>query len=119
MRLLGQAGLERLSTNHNMAHAGPFGPDDEDTDLDDGYGGFGIRRRQRPRGAKTKPPPVPSDEGRKLMASGSFGTSIDSQIRAKMGTQLARSLLSRELGIDRVKSVTKNKLLSHVHLPST
>lgn len=118
MQLLGHAGLQRLFTNHNMAHAGPFGPDDEDMDLDDGYGGFGVRRRQRPRGAKSKPPPVPSEEGRKLMESGSFGTSVHSQIRPKMKGRLARSLMSRELGVDRVNSVTTNKLLSHVSLSS-
>ena len=117
MQLLGHAGLQRLFTNHNTAHAGSFGPDDEDMDLDDGYGGFGIRRRLRPRGAKTKPPSVPSEEGRKLMESGTFGTSIHSQIRPKLKTQLARSLMSRELGVDRVNSVTTNKLLSHVSRP--
>lgn len=117
MQLIGHAGLQSLFTNHNTAHAEAFGPDDEDTDLDDGYGGFG-NRRPRPRGAKTKPPSVPSEEGRKLMDSGTFGTSISSQISPKMKTQLARSLMSRELGVGRVNSVTTNKLLSHVLLPS-
>lgn len=119
MQLLGHAGLQRLFTNHNTAHSESFGPDDEDTDLDNAYGGFGNRRRSRPRGAKTKPPSVPSEEGRKLMESGTFGTSIHSQIRPKIKTQLARSLMSRELGIDRVNSVTTNRLLSHVFLPSS
>lgn len=119
MQLLGHAGLQRLFTNHNMAHAGSFGADDEDMDLDDGYGGFGVRRRQRPRGAKTKPPPVPSEEGRQLMESGIFGTSVHSQICPRIKTRLARSLMGRELGVDRVNSVTTNKLLSHVFLPST
>ena len=118
MQLLGHAGLQRLFTNHNAADAGLFGPDDEDVDLDDGYGGFGVRRRQRPRGAKTKPPPVPSEEGRNLMESGLFGTSIHSQVRPRTKTRLARSLMSRELGVDRINSVTTNKLLSHVYLPS-
>lgn len=119
MQLLGHAGLQRLFTNHDTTHTGPFGPDDEDLDLDDGYGGFGLRRRQRPQGAKTKPPPVPSEEGRKLMDSGSFGTSIPSHIRGRMKTRLTTSLMSRELGIDGVNPVTTNKLLSHViHQPA-
>lgn len=115
MQLLGHAGLQRLYTNHNTTNTGLFGADDEeDVDLDDGYGGFGARRRRRPRGAKTKPPSVPSEEGRKLMNSGSFGISTHYQNRPRIKTRLARSLMSRELGIDGGNSVTTNKLLSHV-----
>ena len=115
MQLLGHAGLQRLYTNHNTTHTGRFGPDDEeDVDLDDGYGVFGARRRRRPRGPKTKPPHVPSEEGRKLMDSGSFGISTPYLDRPRMKTRLAGSLMSRELGINGVNSVATNKLLSHV-----
>ena len=116
LQLLGHADLQRLFTNHDTARAGSFGPDDDaDVDLDDGYGGFGALRRPRLKGAKTKPPPVPSEEGRELMNSGLFGTSTHYQNPPGVKAQLARSLLSRELGIDRTNPVTTNKLLSHVY----
>lgn len=116
MQLLGHAGLQRLFTNHNAANFIPFGPvDDEDIDLDDGYGGFGAQRRPGRKGTRTKPPPVPSEEGRKLMASGTFGISMIHQSRLRAKTRLGRILMRRELGIDLGNAVTTNKLLSHVN----
>lgn len=123
MQLLGHAGLQRLFTIHQPTNTGVVGPDDDDyddddddVDINDGYGGMGARRRQRLKRGKTKPPPVPSEAGRELMDSGSFGTSNRYQIHSRTKTRLARSLMNRELGIGRLNPVTINKLLSQVNM---
>lgn len=77
----------------NLGHL-VFGEGD-DEDEDDFH--FGYRRR--PRGSDPdRFPKVPSDKGRELMDSGTFGANdIYSPIKTKK--QLARRILDRELGI--------------------
>ncbi|KAJ8120487.1 hypothetical protein O1611_g10355 [Lasiodiplodia mahajangana] len=70
---------------------------DDDADDDDG-GRWGTRLRRRPRPDKTRFPKVPSDKGRELMNSGTFGAiDVSSPLRKKK--QLARRILDREMGI--------------------
>lgn len=97
MQLLGHAGLRRIFADHTSGRRAVL-DDDNDSETDNtGYGGVGARhRRGRGRKAFEK---VPSDEGRKLMASGTFGANDrpeDSYTRKK---KLAYRLMRRELGL--------------------
>ncbi|KAK4893403.1 hypothetical protein LTR27_008299 [Elasticomyces elasticus] len=88
-------------------------PDEDDDDEDftnDAYLGFGSRRRRPPRRPIVggRYPKIPSEEGRKLMDSGNFGTNDRcdhtscgeplSQPTLHKRRKLAHRLLSRELG---------------------
>ena len=67
--------------------------------LDDGFGGLATRRRRRDKGSGKKFPPVPSEEGKKLMDGGVFGSNeYYRDTTRKRNTKLARKLMSRELG---------------------
>ena len=91
--------------------------DDDDDGLDGGYGFLGARLRRRSKQPKSKPPPVPSEEGRKLMDSGLFGSKENYQdVLKKRKPQLHRRLMARELGIDAVQSKRENKMISQVEL---
>ena len=91
--------------------------DDDDDDDDDGLEGLLRRRRRRPRGSKANFPPVPSEEGKKLMTSGTFGSNeYYKDIFRKRKPHLARRLMSRELGQDAVQSKRGNRLISQVRL---
>lgn len=115
MQLLGHAGLQRLFTNHRSAESGVLDVDDDDDYFDDGYGGIGTRRRRRKKCANAKLPPVPNEEGKNLMDAGSFGTTHHFQhVTEKRKIRLARSLMSRELGVDRISSLRISKLMSQV-----
>lgn len=71
---------------------------DEDDDENDGGGRWGHRFRRRRPLNRGQFPKIPSDKGRELMNSGSFGANdISSPLRKKK--QLARRILDRELGI--------------------
>ncbi|KAL1634497.1 hypothetical protein SLS56_002190 [Neofusicoccum ribis] len=97
MQLLGHAGLRRIFADHTSGRRAPLDDDDDSETDNTGYGGVGTRRR-RGRGRKAFEK-VPSDEGRKLMASGTFGANDrpeDSYMRKK---KLAYRLMRRELGL--------------------
>lgn len=116
MQLLGPAGLRQLLTQHGVGGAGiSLDTDDDDDHVEDSYGGLGTRRKRRPRGGKAKFEPVPSEEGRKLMASGAFGASEDFRDRTrKRKTRLSRKLMSRELGNDHDHSAKATSAISQV-----
>ena len=108
MRLLGNAGLRRIFANHGNPEAV-----DED-DNDDTYG-IRSRRRQRPKCIKDPYPPVPSEEGTRLMRSGTFGcTGSYQDILRKRNKRLARRLLSREQGVENDHLGTQEKIISQV-----
>ena len=117
MRLLGHAGLRRLLTNHRTG-----GTDitlqlsgDDDDESEDAYIGPGTRRRRKVRESKNNFPPIPSEEGRRLMDGGVFGSNEcyrDRRIKRK--TRLARKLLSRESGTDPSESTRATNSMSQV-----
>ena len=114
LQLLGHAGLRRIFANHGGAGLRVLDVDEDDDDSLDGLLG---RRRRRPRGTKAKHPPVPSEEGRKLMTSGTFGSNeYYKDILYKRKPRLARRLMSRELGQDTVQSKNVNGLIAQVWL---
>lgn len=117
MQLLGHAGLRRILASHRAGGSGITVQLDEDDQegLEDRYDALGTRRKQRAKGWKNKFPPVPSEEGKKLMDGGVFGSSgyyRDNRMQRK--TRLARKLMSRELGIDRYHSARANNAVSQV-----
>ncbi|KAK4540622.1 hypothetical protein LTR36_009052 [Oleoguttula mirabilis] len=85
-------------------------PDGEDDDMGDAYLGYGARRRRARRPVVgDRYPKIPSEEGQKLMASGTFGTNdrcdhtacgepfSDNTMRKRR--KLARRMLDREMGL--------------------
>lgn len=100
MQILGHAGLRRIFANHGAGGSGiTLQLDDGNEVQDDGFGSLANRRRRRAKGSKNRFPPVPSEEGRKLMDGGVFGSNEHYRdITRKSNTRLARKLMSRELG---------------------
>lgn len=101
MQLLGHAGLRRIFANHRAGGAGiALQLDDGNEILDVGLGGRATRRSRCAKGStNNKYPPVPSEEGKKLMDGGVFGSNeYYRDITRKRNMRLARKLMSRELG---------------------
>ncbi|KAF2146285.1 uncharacterized protein K452DRAFT_305235 [Aplosporella prunicola CBS 121167] len=118
MQLLGHAGLRRIFADHTSGRRAHLDDDDDSEEDNTGYGGVGPRRR-RGRGRKTFEK-VPSEEGKKLMASGTFGANDRPTDTLKRKKRLAYRLMQRELGqgtIARQKAV-KNLIRQHL-IPST
>ena len=116
MQLLGHAGLRRIFANHRAGGSGiTLQLDDGNEILDDGFGGLATRRRRRDKGSRKKFPPVPDEEGRKLMDGGVFGCNeYYRDITRKRNTRLARKLMSRELGTVRGHSTRAATAISQV-----
>ncbi|KAL9599967.1 MAG: hypothetical protein Q9179_003384 [Wetmoreana sp. 5 TL-2023] len=114
MRLFGHAGLRDLFTTH-LGHASGNPADDEEAD---GYSG--SRRRRRAKGSTGRYPPVPSEEGRNLMASGIFGEDgyFEDKLR-KRKERLATRLMYRELGVHADSPHRTNRLASQGLIPSS
>ena len=108
LRLLGHAGLRRMFTNHSDADAADEEDDDEPHNL---------RSRLRPRAKQTKYEfsPVPSEEGTKLMRSGTFGcTDYYRNILKRRNKRLATRLMTRELGTERSHPTGDDKIIAQV-----
>ena len=93
--------------------------DEEDNGDDDdnaGYGGFGSRRRARPKNLENRFPKVPSEEGRALMTSGIYGSRDHfSDIRRRRKTNVSERLMWRRLGMEPRGSYGRaNRLISQV-----
>ncbi len=115
MQLLGQAGLRRIFANHTVAGSGDPNADDDDDILGGGYGGSSGRRRRCTKGDPNRFPKIPSDEGRKLMDNGSFGSSEPwRDVLKKRKSKLARQLMYRELDVDGTHAARANKVISQV-----
>ncbi len=115
MQLLGQAGLRRIFANHGDSRAAA---DEDEAGEEVDTSGFGTRRRRRTKRAKHPYPAVPSEEGTRLMRSGTFGcTEYYQDILKKKNKRLARRLLSRELGAERGQFGTQGQIISQVCFP--
>ncbi|KAL8972209.1 MAG: hypothetical protein Q9183_000667 [Haloplaca sp. 2 TL-2023] len=114
MRLFGHAGLRDLFTTHRGSGI-LVGEDDE---VDDGYGG--TRRRRRTRDRRGQYPPVPSEEGKKLMATGTFGQNghYEDKLR-KRKERLATRLMYRELGTQADTPRRTDRLMSQGLIPAS
>jgi len=95
MRLLGDAGFGRLFASTYRPHYSDDDDEDE-SEPDTGYGGVARKRRGRGRAAFQK---VPSDEGRELMNTGTFGSCDRPQSTIKRRKLLASRILDRELAL--------------------
>lgn len=116
MQLLGHAGLRRIFANHRAGGAGiALQLDDGNEILDVGLGGRATRSRCAKGSTNNKYPPVPSNEGRKLMDGGVFGSNeYYRDTTRKRNMRLARKLLSRELGSGRGHSTKVASAISQV-----
>ncbi|OAQ96097.1 hypothetical protein LLEC1_03029 [Akanthomyces lecanii] len=92
--------------------------EDDEEDLESLFGRWGSRNR-RPAKDPNRFPKVPSDEGRKLMQSGTFGSSSEA-VRRDTSKRIARRMLERELGIgDRRQRTRNTDLIAQSLVPST
>ena len=100
MQLLGHARLLRTSANDRAGGSGlTLQLDDRNEILDDGFGGLATWRRRRDKNSGKKFPPVPSEDGKKLMDGGVFGKNeYYRDMTRGRNRRLARKLMSRELG---------------------
>ena len=116
MQLLGHAGLRRIFANHRAGDSGiTLQLDDGNEIPDDGFGGLATRKRRRAKGSSKRFPPVPSEEGKKLMDGGVFGSNeYYRDITRKRNTRLGKKLMSRELGTGRVQSTRTASVISQV-----
>ncbi|KAA6408294.1 MAG: hypothetical protein FRX48_08036 [Lasallia pustulata] len=115
LRLLGHPGIQRLVDNHAASGVQAILADDDDA----GTFGFG-RRRRRQRTAGPKFPKVPSEQGKKLMGSGTFGSNeYYRDLLRKRKPLLATRLMQRELGIDDARLKGTNRLMSQGLIPSS
>jgi len=118
MQLLGHAGLRRIFANHGDSRAAANGDEDENEDEDETYRS-GTRPRRRTKRAKYPYPAVPSEEGTKLMRSGTFGcTEYYQDVLKRKNKRLARRLLSRELGAKGGQFGTQGRIISQVCFPT-
>ena len=109
MQLLGHAGLQRLFANHGASGVQAILADDDDSTFGNG------RRRRRRRASGPKFPKVPSEQGKKLMDSGTFGSNeYYRDLLRKRKPRLATRLMERELGIDDPRLKRTNRLMSQV-----
>lgn len=143
MQLLSQAGLRGIFTPTGggsgprtrsqglRRHVALEDEDDEDEDPTEGFTPFGRSRRPKRRSfAGDRYPKVPSEEGKKLMASGNFGTN-DRCDHSACGQpfapsthhkrrRLARRMFDRELGIEkRGRARALGSLASQDLIPSS
>ncbi|KAK6952515.1 hypothetical protein Daesc_007055 [Daldinia eschscholtzii] len=111
--LLSQRQVLDFLRRSNLGHL-VFG----DGDDDENEFSFGYRRRRRELDPN-RFPKVPSDEGRKLMDSGTFGVNeIQSSIASKK--QIARRILDRELGTGTRRSRQINQgMMAQSMIPSS
>ena len=96
LQRLGPDGLRRFLMQYRNGGPGALEADDEDHD-------FSSVTRRRGGGKRSKFsdfPPVPSEEGRKLMDGGDFGASqCYRETLRKRKPRLANKLMMRELGL--------------------
>ncbi|KAK4989477.1 hypothetical protein LTR50_003221 [Elasticomyces elasticus] len=127
LQLLGHTGLRQLFTSHGAHWLGSrqrahVEDEDEDDEDDDEYMGYPPHRRRRSarRRGQNLYPKVPSEEGRKLMESGTFGTNERSQDTYKRKKKLAYRTMVRELGLGSPgRQRCEGKIMSQGLLPGT
>lgn len=105
MQLLGHTVLRNLFTRQRHR--------------DDSYGGSRSRRGQRTTGSEKQFPQIPSEHGRALMNSGTYGSNEYYQdALRKRNVRLGRRLMHRELGLDHGHPAGNPKFLSQVCIVS-
>ena len=108
----------------NLALGGRLVIDDDEDDDDDGSYTFSNayrRRRRRPKPAGDRFPKIPSEAGKELMTSGTYG-SRDSfvDIRRRRRRNMSERLMWRRLGLDARPSTSRqNRLIAQELIPST
>jgi WD repeat-containing protein 23 len=118
-RMLGTNGLRRLLARGGGGIASFLsGEDEEEEDEDDDFGFDrrmrGMRSSRRPR-VPVEFEKVPSEEGRKLMLSGTFGGNERGEDSFKRKRKLASRLLRREMGLGSYgRQKARDGLLRHV-----
>jgi len=121
LQLLGQGSLRALFANHLGRNATQ---DDEDEEDESGMFGYNMSGRRLRRRRKTQEdsqfPPIPNPEGRKLMASGKFGTEEQKRGTLRSRKKMAYRTMMRELGLGSPGSErSRNSLIAHDMIPST
>ena len=116
MQLLAHAGLRQIFSNGRAGGSGiTLQLDDRNEILDDGFGGLATRRRRREKGSGKRFPLVPSEEGKKLMDGGVFGSNeYYRDMTRKRNTRLVGKLMNRELGPGRGQSTRTASAISQV-----
>jgi WD repeat-containing protein 23 len=119
MRLLRNSEIGRLF--HFAAQDDDDFEDDEDDEVDADFNPMWRRRRRRTEPDPNRFPKVPSDEGRELMNSGTFGSNevqtVNSGDRNSIGKRknLARRILDRELATESyAKQRVNQRLMAQV-----
>lgn len=116
LQLISQTGFRRIFYSPQGARG--RGEDDNDDD-DDSYHP-GSRNRARARRPHVPFPKIPSEEGRALMSSGTFGTNERLESTILPRKKLARKILERELGsgsFGRQRNI--NRLVSQEMIPAS
>ncbi|KAJ9624018.1 hypothetical protein H2203_005465 [Taxawa tesnikishii (nom. ined.)] len=113
---------EQTETENNQQQAGQRRPITTDGDDDDDEDFMGLRwgrRRRRPRGDGGYPK-VPSEEGKKLMDSGTFGLNDRRSGTYGRKKKLAYRAMMRELGLGNPgRQRSSNNLISQSLIPSS
>ncbi|KAF4630590.1 hypothetical protein G7Y89_g7547 [Cudoniella acicularis] len=122
----------RLLANSEIGRLFRFTTDDDleldEEDDDEDFNPMWRRRRRRPKPDPNRFPKVPSDEGRELMNSGTFGSNEaqsvspedDEDERMQKKKKLARRILDRELATDSYAGQKLNqRLMAQGMLPSS
>ena len=116
MQLLEHAGLRQIFSNSRAGGSGiTLQLDDRNEVLEDGLGSLATRRRRREKGPSKRFPLAPSEEGKKLMEGGVFGSNqYYRDMTRKRNTRLAAKLMNRELGPGRAQSTRTASAISQV-----
>ena len=105
--LVDRASIRRIFNIHSGATA--------DEDEEDVMYGLVTRRGRRPKRSKHPFPAVPSEEGNRLMRSGSFGSNDHYRGSLKKSNRgLAAQLMYRELGTEFGHATSQNKMIAQV-----
>ena len=115
MQLLGHAGLRQIFASHRAGGSGITLSLGAGNDSLDEFSGPGTRSRRRAKASGKGYPPVPSEEGKKLMEGGCFGsTEYYRDTRRWKNMRLAKKLMNRELGIGRGQTTRTASAISQV-----
>lgn len=114
LQLLGHTGLRQLFATGGLVgtrrRARILNDDDDDSEGGTGYDPVGPRTRRRRGGGRAAFQKVPSDEGKELMNTGTFGSNDRPNDTLKRKKRLAYNVMQRELGLGsdgRQKSMNK------------
>lgn len=118
-RLVARQDILRLFTQAGGLRRFVINDDDQDEEHARGYGSLRAGRRAK---LSNQFPAVPSEAGRALMESGTFGTNEreDGQVRFATRKKLAARIMRRELGLEAPgKQRSTNRLAAQSLLPSS